>query len=267
MTQQPIVLAVETSSRIGSLAIAQGSELLDEITFSGPLRHSTEILPAAGALLERFGYIADNIAEIHISIGPGSFTGLRIAVAMAKTMHLANGVRIVAVDSLDTIAANTVDVLHHQTIQGERCDPVPDRIAAVLDAKRGRFYAAIYDRSDPGQSWRPNPDRDSDQYRIPAGAGRLWRKVVSDRLMTAQELSASTSLEKPLGLLGDGLTYHRDKFDVEGVRILADKIWSPRAANVYRLGCQKARAGLFADPLTLTPFYLRGPQVTLKKSP
>ena len=49
------------------------------------------------------------------------------------------------------------------------------------------------------------------------------------------------------------------------IRILEEAYWSPRATQVHRLGYQKAQAGRFADPLTLTPFYLRGPQVTLRK--
>jgi hypothetical protein len=71
----------------------------------------------------------------------------------------------------------------------------------------------------------------------------------------------------PIGLLGDGLLYHRDKFEAAGVHILDETCWSPRAANVHRLGHQKAQAGLFANPLTLVPYYLRGPQVTLKARP
>ena len=56
------------------------------------------------------------------------------------------------------------------------------------------------------------------------------------------------------------------EFIAHNTRILDEQYWSPQASNVHRLGYQKARAGLFADPLTLTPFYLRGPLVTLKKS-
>ena len=84
--------------------------------------------------------------------------------------------------------------------------------------------------------------------------------------MTADELVERFGREAPLGVLGDGLLYHRDKFATYNVRILDEKYWSPRASCLHRLGYQKAQAGLFADPITLTPFYLRGPHVTLKIS-
>jgi hypothetical protein len=85
--------------------------------------------------------------------------------------------------------------------------------------------------------------------------------------MTAQEIVEGFAESGPLGLLGDGLFYHRDTFDTHRIVILPERYWSPRAANVHRLGYQKALAGRFADPLALTPFYLRGPEVTLRKKP
>ncbi|MHC4521456.1 MAG: tRNA (adenosine(37)-N6)-threonylcarbamoyltransferase complex dimerization subunit type 1 TsaB, partial [Planctomycetota bacterium] len=106
MSPIPLILAVETSSRLGSVALALGPDLLGAETFSASLRHSAEIFPTIGDLLERSGYAAADISQVHISVGPGSFTGLRIAVTVAKSMHLANSVRLITVNSLDVIAAN-----------------------------------------------------------------------------------------------------------------------------------------------------------------
>ena len=102
----PLILAVETSGRLGSVALAQGDKLLSETSFSGPMRHSAEIFPAITDLLSKFDKKPDQIEQVYISAGPGSFTGLRIAVTFAKTLALANGAKIVAVDTLDVIAAN-----------------------------------------------------------------------------------------------------------------------------------------------------------------
>jgi hypothetical protein len=91
--------------------------------------------------------------------------------------------------------------------------------------------------------------------------------MAPDSLMTAQEIVEGFAGPERLGLLGDGLFYHRDSFDTHRTVILPERYWSPRAANVHRLGYQKALAGRFTDPLALTPFYLRGPEVTLRKKP
>jgi tRNA A37 threonylcarbamoyladenosine modification protein TsaB len=135
----------------------------------------------------------------------------------------------------------------------------------VLDAKRGEFYAAVYRRVEP-----PGPPNRTDLpgggYVIPAPQGCIWHKVLPDCLITASQLIEDFGSRGPLGVLGDGLLYHRDAFLASNVQVLDEACWSPRAINVYRLGHQKAQAGLFADPLTLTPFYLRAPHVTVKKS-
>ncbi len=262
-----IILAVETSSRIGSAALARGDKLIEEATFSSPMQHSAEIFPAIEGLLTRHGHTSRNIGEIHIAIGPGSFTGLRIAVTLAKAMHLAQGVRIVTVGSLDVVAANLSESPRDAgSGPGEPLpSPLPGRIAALFDAKRGQFYVAIYDPAAPDAERCDSPAGEGEDYRIPAPGGMVWRKVHRDSLMTAREIIESFAGPGLLGVLGDGLLYHREEFAREGIAILPERYWSPHAANVYRLGRQKARAGQFADPLTLTPLYLRGPEVTLRK--
>ena len=228
-----MILAVETSAPIGSVAIALGEQLLAEAAFSGPMRHSSEILPAIDGLLQRFGQKPKDIEHIYISIGPGSFTGLRIAAALAKTMHLANDVRVVAVDTLDVIAANVINLTSTSD----------ETIATILDAKRGQFFIAVYQRTSNG----------------------ICKKILPDSLMTApQFLEKFAAPDKPVWLLGVGLVHHKDKFEADGIRFLDKSYWNPRAEKVHLLGWKMAQAGQFTDPLTLTPLYLRKPDVKIK---
>jgi tRNA threonylcarbamoyladenosine biosynthesis protein TsaB len=268
MTYNPLILAIETSSRIGSVAIAVGKKILAEKTFSAPIRHSAEIFPAIGDILERFNRKPDNIEQIYISAGPGSFTGLRIAVTLAKTMHLANAAKIIAVDTLDVIAANANDYIKDKKttilhIKTSRRNPEPDEIkkstnrespeiiAAILDAKRGQFFIAVYQRNY-------NSTLQTEQ-------NRSWKKIFPDSIMTASQfLNQFTHNEKPIWLLGDGLLYHKDKFKAGEVRFMDEKYWSPRASKVLLLGWEKALAGKFENPLTLTPNYLLRPDIKIK---
>jgi tRNA threonylcarbamoyl adenosine modification protein YeaZ len=266
--RRSVVLAVETSSRIGSVALAIDGAQIEESVFSGPMQHSTEIFPAMEALLTRHGCTTRDIDQIHIAVGPGSFTGLRIATTLAKAMHLAQGVRIVAVSSLDVVAAGLSDT-PEEGLAPARPTPVPNRIVALFDAKRGQFYASVYERVPVGQEAPQSIVEDAPryEYRIPAPQGAMWQKVHPDSLMTASEILERFAASEPLGVLGDGLLYHRDEFTRANATILPERYWGPRAACVYRLGRQEALAGRFADPLALTPFYLRGPQVTLRSRP
>jgi len=237
MKPKPLILAIETSGRTGSVAIALGEQMLSEAHFSGPMRHSAEIFPAVQELLERFNRKPKEIEHIYISVGPGSFTGLRIAVAMAKAMNLANAVKIIAVDTLDVIAANASDY-----IKGEKVKDL-NKIATILDAKRGQFFIAAYE-NEQGQ----------------------WKKTMADCLMTAGEfIENCDGKSRPVWLLGEGLVYYKDKFEGEGIRFLDEKYWNPRAEKVHNLGWEKALAGHFADPLTLQPMYLRRPDIGVSR--
>jgi tRNA threonylcarbamoyl adenosine modification protein YeaZ len=255
MTESPLILAVETSGRLGSVALAIGDELLTAETFSAPMRHSAELFPAICRLLADRERKPEDIEHIYISIGPGSFTGLRIAATFAKIMHLANNnVKIVAVDTLDVIAANVINLTADTTTRDSSHESRAmnhERIAAILDAKRSQFFIAVYQRT-------------SDERR--ATNHGIWKKTFPDALMTADEfLDNFARKENPIWLLGEGLVYHKDRFKADGVYFLDEVHWYPNASKLHRLGYKLALAGQFADPLTLTPTYLRKPDVTEKR--
>ncbi len=256
MRQEPFILAVETSSRIGSVAIALGGKILAETVFSCPMMHSAEIFPAIIALLERVRRRPDQIEHIYISGGPGSFTGLRIATTLVKAMHLANSTKVVAVDTLDVIACNTIDYFKGEMSKmsrSEHSEASNVKIATVIDAKRGQFFIAVYNRL---------LNEDDAQYTV---FDKQYEKILPDSLMSASEFLAQfAGMDKPIWLLGDGLVYHKDKYKAEGVFFLDEKYWSPRANKVHMLGWQMAQQSRFADPIKLTPFYLSRPDVKIK---
>jgi len=236
MIQKPLILAIETSGRTGSAAIAIGEQILAETVLSAPMKHSAELFSTVCGLLNRFDRKPKEIKHIYISVGPGSFTGLRIAATMAKTMHLANKVKIVAVDTLDVIAENAADYIKQK-------DKSLHTIATILDAKRGQFFIAIYEMTE----------------------GR-WIKSLPDCLMTAQQfLEKFSGRTEPIWLLGEGLVYYRDKFEAQGVEFINQPYWYPKAQKVHLLGWQKALQGQFAEPLTLKPAYLRKPEIGINR--
>jgi tRNA threonylcarbamoyl adenosine modification protein YeaZ len=290
MTQKPLILAVETSSRTGSVAIAIGEKMLAETVFSGPAQHSRELFPVIQQLLDRFKRKSNEIEYVYISIGPGSFTGLRIATTLAKMMHLANlpiGTKIVTVDSLDVIAANIMDYIKEKsksTLCGSaRLNPsklalgeeFPKRIATILDAKRNQFFIAVYEYNpnldcrqtstinNTSQDQQTNTTEHCIGFVRQVGSHQPlggWEKILPDTLITAEQfIERFARNDKSIWLLGDGLLYHTDKFKTDPqkqIQFLDRKFWSPQAGKVHLLGWQKALAGLFSDPVTLTPNYI-----------
>jgi len=279
MGQKPLILAVETSGRTGSVAIALGEQILAEATLSTPMRHSAEIFPAVCGLLNHLGRKPKEIEHIYISVGPGSFTGLRIAVTMAKTMHLANATKTVAVDTLDVIAVNATDYLYTT----KRRKTAIEKIATILDAKRGQFFAAVY-QNQRGLRHKDAKQTKNNEYRtrnleirhsildinprrpgVSVTGNGQWVKILPDTLVTApQFLEEFAGSDQPIWLLGEGLVYHKDKFNADGIGFLDKRYWNPWAGKVHLLGWKMALAGQFTDALTLKPAYLRRPEAEEK---
>jgi len=232
---QGVILALETSGRSGSIAIGTISQMLAEIEFSGQMRHSIEVFPAIDTLLKRADKNPQDITEIYISAGPGSFTGLRIAVSFAKMMNLATGSKIVAIDTLDVIAANVIPILTDSNVGNS----LINKVAVILDAKRGQFFTAVYD----------------------VKIGNL-EKTLPDCLMTAEEFIRKFGNKNPIWLLGEGLVYYKDKFKAPGINFFDEHLWTPKASQVYKLGLEKSLANQFEDAMRLQPIYLRRPLET-----
>jgi tRNA threonylcarbamoyl adenosine modification protein YeaZ len=267
MQENPLILALETSGRKGSIAIAKGREVLTQTEFTAQIKHSAEIFPAISRLLQQLNQRPRQIRQVYLSAGPGSFTGIRIAVTIAKTFHLANKAQIVSVSSLDVIASNVINLAPALepplTSDEQRLSALSgaalakteatnyEHLAVVLDAKRGQFFIAVYQK------------KTSDQQ--PASSNGIWEKTLPDCLMTpSQFLRRFAVSDKPVALVGEGLVYHKEKFNSPHVQLLDERYWYPSAKNVVPLGLQKARENQFADPVLLLPNYLRTPDVKLK---
>ena len=139
MTGAPLLLAVETATAAPSVALWRGDALLAERA-ADPGRATAEaLLPAVDALLADAGLALAAVEGFAVSIGPGSFTGLRIGVATVKGFAFGTGRRAVAVSTLAALAAHA---------RG------PDPVAAVLDARRGEIYAAGFS-DGRGAPWLP----------------------------------------------------------------------------------------------------------------
>ncbi|MDP2932614.1 MAG: tRNA (adenosine(37)-N6)-threonylcarbamoyltransferase complex dimerization subunit type 1 TsaB [bacterium] len=261
--KKPIILALETSGRIGSVALAVAGRLVAEKTFSTPVRHSAEIFPAITGLLESSSLGPQQIDHIYISTGPGSFTGLRIAAAFAKIMHLANNnIKIVAVDTLDCIASNVIDFQKQTKTEVKK-------IAAILDAKRGQFFTAVYERKSINRAAtvreRLKEGATAQRERFARGFADCWDKTIDDCLSTAQEfIERFADPNNPVWLLGEGLVFYKIFFEAKGIEFIDDQFWRPSASKVLLLGYRLALAGRFADPLALVPRYIQRPDIIPK---
>jgi len=226
-----ISIAIETSGRTGSVAIAREDAILDHTTLSGFQKHSSELLPAIQSLLSRHELSTKDIQHIYLPKGPGSFTGIRIAVTFAKMAAFAMGAKIVAVNTLDALA-------HNARYYMDTTDSAIQRIAPILDAKKGYFYIAIFNKTSNG-----------------------IRRITEDLMITpAAFLSDYCQNQSKTALLGEGLVYYLKYFEHPNTVILDKSCWPANAVSVWHVARPRAKQGQFDDPNTLVPLYIRRPE-------
>lgn len=222
-------VAIETSCRQGSVAVSDGANVLAEAQFSSHMRHAAELLPTIRRLVAEQHWQPNAVDRIAVSIGPGSFTGLRIGVTFARTLSTWTGASIIAVPTVDVIAATAEPVLRQTA--GDR----QGYLAVILDAKRRQVYAALY-------RW----------------TGSVVENIIPARLTRVPALLGD--LDGPVWVTGEGVDYHLDDIEQYDVHFLSRAVWTPHAAMVARVGNTLAEAGSFVDADRLTPLYLRLPE-------
>ena len=257
-----MLLALDTSTHRASLALCQNGELLAEYTWDVGASHSVELLRRLEWLIKERGLTLSQVSAVATAVGPGSFTGVRVAVTVAKSLAFGLNVPLLGISTLDIIAYS----------QAAAALPV----CALMDAGRGEFYAAIYQQvalhglPAPRHSQENEPEQGAWIARLQPVSNSLrqdglyWQRQGDYQVVTAEDLAQE--LKQSTLFCGDLLPASRRK--------LAEMV-GPMALFVSPLACVR-RAGLLAelasqrlergevdDPLTLEPLYLRRPNITV----
>ena len=224
----PRALALETSGRTGSVAVVVDGRVKREEQFSHGLRHAAGIVPIIDRLCREQGWSPADVEEVYVSAGPGSFTGLRVGVTVAKTLAFATGARVVAVPTAEVLARNA--------------PPGWENVVIVLDAKRDQVFTATFANDGAGRPVQREPAQLDSLAAVLERAGR------------------------PVHLIGEGIPYHQ-KFippGDTGIIVTPPELWRARAAAVAEVGHAMARRGQFTDPNRLVPIYVRKPEAEEK---
>ncbi len=222
------VLALETATLAGSVALLDDGRVVGETLLNISLTHSERLMAMVDRLLHDSGSSLQDLNGLAVSIGPGSFTGLRVGIATAQGLALALGLPVAPVPTLDALAW--------------RLPFAEAPVCPVLDARRGEVYLSLYE-------WRG--DR----------MARLWEYLALSPREAAERLSA------PVILLGDGVEACRPFLAHLGPRPwLAPAAQSiPSAAVVGQLGQALLESGGGVGADALVPLYLRPSEAELKR--
>jgi len=225
-----MLLALDTSTRLASVALASEGRLLAELTWEVGQRHSAELFDRLDWLLSSAGVEPRALEGIAVATGPGSFNGLRVALTTAKTLAYSLEVPLYGHTTLDVIG------------WGHASSATP--IWALLEAGRGQVYAACYLPAATAVGWAPVGGRDGYAILTP---DELAGQVEGPALI-AGELRPETCAVLAVALC------ERAQF--------AAHLASRGASWLAELALERAAGGVADDPMTLEPLYLRKPAIT-----
>lgn len=230
-----MILAVETATPRGSVALVAGGEVVAESALPPGRQASETFVGAVHGLLEKAGGRLRDVRRVAVSAGPGSFTGLRVGMAAAKGFCFGLGIPIVPVPTLHALALTV------------RADGGAVAVCPVLDARKKEVYAALFLRE-----------------------GDACRRLLPDMAVAPEALASALPWGKVM-FLGDGAASFEPLFREKlGDRALFPPRGEgfPSAAAVGLLAAQTAVGeNGAADPRTVVPAYLRRSEAEVKRRP
>lgn len=226
--EKMLILAIDSSAKVAAAALAEDDRVICSVTENCGLTHSETLLPIVAALYERAGKSPAETGLFCVSVGPGSFTGVRIGISLIKGMAFGRG-RCVGVSTLEALAYNL------RNLSGVAC--------AVMDARRGQLYNAIFE----------------------TGGGSV-RRLCADRVITKEELAAQLdTLPSPVYLCGDGYDIMEREAPRSVVKTPTELI-AQNAESVALLGYREYLLGKYTSDELLRPVYLRAPQAERERN-
>lgn len=224
------VIGIDTSTTCGSVGfIDEEADISFEYQFKAQITHSERLLKAIDYILKETGFNLENLDGWSISLGPGSFTGLRIGISTVKGLGFATKRPIVGLSSLDVLAS--------------QISPTPYLICPIIDARKGELYTSFYRYTDENILERVTP----------------YQALKPDEIIT--------QIDQKTIFIGDGVR-HYGKFLKDALKSLAlfapFTMNHPFGTMVAKLGCEQIRKGEFLSLEAFTPIYVRPSEAELK---
>lgn len=213
-------LAVETSGTIGSVALVEDGRVLAEETFEKGLRHGQALVPAIRRVLAAAGLAKGAVDLFAAGTGPGSYTGLRVGIATAKTLAFALGKPLFGVPSFDAIAAAIPPELHRPAV------------VVAIEARKQHVYVARY----------------------AARGGRLEREGEFDIVAPEGVLAGAA---RPVLLVGDAAEKYPALLAGPEIVAAPREFGHAHAREVGRIALERARRGEKDALEAVLPLYLR----------
>jgi tRNA threonylcarbamoyladenosine biosynthesis protein TsaB len=231
------ILAFDTATPTARVAVISPDGECLVLRQRTAARHSANLLALCDEVMHEAGTGVSGLAAIVCGAGPGSFTGLRVGLAVAKGLALPTGLPLVLVSSLDALACDLAAK-----------SPAARHLLPCIDAGKGQIYARLYDVTLDA----PRAQGDSDWVLTPQDLLPLAEQAATDGLLAAG---------------GTGLDRYLDTFAALPKESVFPMLPGPSAQSVGHLGLGRMAMGQTDDIETAVPRYGRAPDITRPKKP
>jgi len=213
-----MLLAVDTSTTQVGIALYDGAQVVGEFAWRSSQRHTVELAPAISDLLARCGLTMDDVTALGVALGPGSFTSLRVGLALVKGLALSRQIPIIGIPTLDILA------------RAQHPSELP--LAVAIQAGRSRFALGWYKSSKDG-----------------------WQAQGGERIATLDEINAE--VQSPFIVCGEFSVDERQRLsDNENIQLASPSLSVRRPAILAELAWARWEAGDVDDSASLAPIYL-----------
>ncbi len=229
--EAPAILALDTATKCSTVALTRGDvkdgQVLACLSLSSNITHSRRLISCVDLLFQETGLNWDDIGGVAIGLGPGSFTGLRIGMAMAKGFAATAGCDLLGVCTLDGIAAGCI---------------TDKQLCVAVDARKKQVYTARYKKT----------------------GDQVMERISNVRALSPEDLVHE--LVEPTIIVGDGVENYGEQWRqlaITEVGIAPSHLHSPNASAIGLIGEEKRAAGQALEIAGATPMYVRSSDAEL----
>jgi len=212
-----VLLAVDTSTAQVGIALYDGAQVIGEFAWRSTQRHTVELAPAISDLLKRCGLTMDDVHALGVALGPGSFTSLRVGLALVKGLSLSKHIPLIGIPTMDILA-------HAQPASRHP-------LAVAIQAGRNRFALGWYKSSK-----------------------KAWQAQGPARIVTIDGINAE--IENLSIVCGEFSAQERQELNRKNIRLVSPAQAVRHPANLAELAWARWQAGDVDDEASLAPIYL-----------
>jgi tRNA threonylcarbamoyladenosine biosynthesis protein TsaB len=228
------ILAIETTAKMGGISIIRNREIIAENMYSGVETYCKRLIPDIEKMFNSLDISWQELSAVAVSIGPGSFTGLRIGIATAKAIAFSLDIPILGIPTLDALAMNIAPC--HDLL-----------ICPVIDARKEQIYTAIYKYNE----------------------NELIKTTPYIAIKPIEFFDTITQIGKTICFLGDGLKKYQELFNAFFPKIkymtAPENLCYVKSSNIAWLADSRLKKGQTHNPATLQPIYIRPSDAEVKK--